>query len=265
MKSTAKNIIHISQKFLVLGAWIGLGWLAVSAVQLKKEMPVGEVVVEVFSNRGGIHLLDVAELEEYIGDWLTKEGNSFSISDFPAVKLSRFINDHPYVESASLYVSKNGNLKAEIMPAYPIARVIHPRGNSYLIDDKGNVMPITGKVALKLPVISGRVPNENAMEEDEVKRRMEISQLVTEIEKSEFLSVLVDQIIVTALGEYMIIPRVGNEKINLGVAERMEEKLMDLEDFYTEVIAQIGWNHYEAIDLKYAGQIVGKKKTKETP
>src|SRR5690554_2439196 len=62
---------------------------------------------------------------------------------------------------------------------------------------------------------------------------------------------------------FVLIPRVGDNKIIFGSAnsdEMVSNKFEKLTTFYDEVIPYEGWDKYESINLKFKGQIVAKKK-----
>jgi cell division protein FtsQ len=57
-----------------------------------------------------------------------------------------------------------------------------------------------------------------------------------------------------------LIPRVGAHIIKFGKFDHHLIKFRKLKAFYTEGLNHIGWNDYEIINLKYANQIICKKK-----
>lgn len=219
----------------------------------------------VLNSESKVHLLEDRKLSEYIHELLDDSVHTYRISEFPVAMLSKKLNDHPYVGEARIFVSKTGLLKVECLPNYPVARVIPARSKSYFVDYNGRVMPLTEDVQLRLPVVRGRVPDGNTEKEEDLRKLEEIGSLATIIGRSEFMTVLTDQILITALGDYVLIPSIGNEKIVLGSFERMEDKIIDTEEFYSQVIAQTGWNVYEKISLKFEGQVVATRREPASP
>jgi cell division protein FtsQ len=64
------------------------------------------------------------------------------------------------------------------------------------------------------------------------------------------------------------VPIVGDQKIVFGSAESEEEvenKCTRLKVFYKEVMPFEGWEKYEEINVKYEGQIVGRKRDAAKP
>ena len=55
------------------------------------------------------------------------------------------------------------------------------------------------------------------------------------------------------------LPLIGDQKIVLGSARKIEDKLHRLKIFYQQGMPYAGWNLYETINLKYNGQVVCRK------
>jgi len=83
--------------------------------------------------------------------------------------------------------------------------------------------------------------------------------LVKQILADEFLWAMVEQIYLNKQKEFILIPKLGKQKIYLGTYENMSDKLANLKLFYSKAIAEEGWQKYSAFDLRYDGQIVGRK------
>nr|MBS0037944.1 cell division protein FtsQ/DivIB [Saprospiraceae bacterium] len=265
MNLQSLKINEMFRTVLVLLAWGGFFWLAVSSFQYKNEMNLQNFEVVIINKENDLHLLEAAQIHQYVEAWLPDSINRIKLSEFQMAALQEHIMFHPYVKSGNLYIGKNGRVKIECIPRYPVARVVPARGDSYLIDHFGEIMPISDNLIIKLPVIRGRVPQFNSADEADLNRLAGLGMLFKEINRIEFLQVLIDQVVVTALGDYRLLPVMGTEIIEFGELERIEEKLMDLDEFYNQVIAQVGWNQYESINLKYEGQVVGKKKASTNP
>jgi cell division protein FtsQ len=74
---------------------------------------------------------------------------------------------------------------------------------------------------------------------------------------------LIGQVYREKNGDFVLIPIVGDQKINLGTAnsdEDVNDKFGRLLDFYKEAMPYEGWNKYSEISVKYEGQIVCRKR-----
>ena len=88
--------------------------------------------------------------------------------------------------------------------------------------------------------------------------------IVKSINDDPFTKSLIEQINIDDLGQYSLVPKVGNEKIVIGKLNNLQDKLSRLKFFYQEGLRYEGWNVYETIDLKNDNQVVCKKYESET-
>lgn len=156
------------------------------------------------------------------------------------------IQSHPMVESASVFLTVDGFLKAKIKQRTPIARVV---GNevSYYIDRQAKSMPLSENFSARVLLVLGAVKEEN---------NVEIHQLVTAILNDEFLKEQIIGIEKKPKNEYVLDTRVGNQKIILGRVENLNQKLKNLDSFYIKMMADSTINKYDSINLKYNKQVV---------
>ena len=79
------------------------------------------------------------------------------------------------------------------------------------------------------------------------------------IRENEFWNKMIQQVHVTDKNEFILIPLVGNHKIMFGDADEMEAKFHKLEIFYNQGLTYKGWQEYDVVDIRYKGQVVGRK------
>jgi len=156
------------------------------------------------------------------------------------------IRSHPMVESASVFLTVDGFLKAEIKQRTPIARVV-VNNKSYYIDRQAKSMPLSENFSARVLLISGAVKEgENA----------EIHELVTAILNNEFLKEQIIGVEIKPKNEYVLDTRVGDLKIILGEVENLDQKFKNLGSFYIKSMADSTIYKYDSINLKYNKQVV---------
>jgi len=79
------------------------------------------------------------------------------------------------------------------------------------------------------------------------------------VEKNPFWKAQFEQIFVNQDGDFVIIPKLGGQKIVFGGIENYEEKLRRLQLFYQYAITKAGWQKYNTINLNYNGQVICEK------
>jgi cell division protein FtsQ len=86
--------------------------------------------------------------------------------------------------------------------------------------------------------------------------KAQIVALVKYVENSDFWRAQISQIIVTDDRMFEVVPVLGKQKILIGDTSRLDEKFDNLYAFYKKVLNRIGWEKYEVLDVRYAGQVV---------
>ncbi len=176
--------------------------------------------------------------------------HNLPISNINKEELEELIDKIPYVKKAEVFNSLSGKLVIEIKQRNPIVRIL--KGNGYYIDEEGEKMPLSKNYTSRVLVVSGAV-NDQLIKE-------ELFDLVKFITNDEFWKSQITQIHVSGNKEYILIPRVGAHKIELGSIENYHRKFQKLSALYTEGFSKKGWNAYKNINLKYKDQVVCTKK-----
>ena len=87
-----------------------------------------------------------------------------------------------------------------------------------------------------------------------------VFQINNLIAKNELLKSQIGQVYVNSIGEYDLIPILGNHIIKLGKTVNVEEKMENLTSYYKKNLVTEDWDKYRTINLKYKDQIVCTKK-----
>ncbi len=72
-------------------------------------------------------------------------------------------------------------------------------------------------------------------------------------------AMLVDQLYSEKDGDIMMVSKLGENIIELGSPDNLEEKFSNLWTFYRKGMPRAGWNTYSKLSLKYNGQVVCTK------
>ena len=159
----------------------------------------------------------------------------------------------PLIRVGECYKTIGGYVVASIECRRPILRVIADSGDSFYLDEEGEVIDYIAK-AVYLPVATGHISREYAQ-----KYLLPLAQYLRD---EELWNAQVEQIHVTARGEVELVPRVGGHVIVLGKPNHYARKFDKLRIFYEKGLSQVGWDKYSRITLEYDNQVVGTKKKK---
>lgn len=189
------------------------------------------------------------------------------IKDISAGDIERRVREIRELESVEVYKTADGVLHIEADQRDPVVRIITSYGNSYYLDNEGEIIPHSLIYTPRLIVVNGNISipdnlisegNIRSLPEESMLKRM--LRIINTINEDEFWAGQIEQLWISDNGNIDIIPRVGNHVVKMGKPEGFEKKLGYLEDLYAQALPLAGWNKYREINLMYEGQIVCKKR-----
>jgi cell division protein FtsQ len=170
------------------------------------------------------------------------------------IKKNRFVKD------AQLYSDLKGNLVVKATLRRPVARLIRNDGPDGYIAEDGTVMPVSDKFTTRVVLISGSyirglLSLENLNKTEETKNLMTMLDMIRE---DDFWRAQIAQLDIDSKGHINIMPQIGGQIIEFGVANNLETKFKKMKIFYKEILPQRGWNTYKRVNLEYEGQIIAE-------
>ncbi len=164
---------------------------------------------------------------------------------------------HPAILKADAYktVARDssgykGVVTIKVRHRIPVLRVISADGNFFL-DKTGSRIPASVNFAANVPLVTGNVRRAEVFEE--------LLSFVNYIQEDHFWRAQIKQIHVTSDGELVLSTLAGNQLIDFGSTENMEEKFDNLHAFYEQVMNPHNWNKYKRIIVKFRNQVIAKK------
>ena len=157
---------------------------------------------------------------------------------------------NPLVESAVIYMTIDGSLKAVVTQRTPVARV-QTGGQVYYLDREGLKMPLSPNYSVSVLLVSGAVTDRDLPA---------VFQLVVKIRKDSFLKKNIVGIEKKSDGTFVLKTRMYEQQIQLGDIVNLDQKFKKLEAFYNKAILDKEIEIYKTIDLKYNNQVVCTKK-----
>lgn len=260
-------------KAVYIGSWVllGISFFAVLGFvgQTQSNRACTDIRIEIDRTNGNyfveeedIYAMVYHEMDTLVGR---------PISDIRTERLEQKINNHPSVFNTEVYKTINGHLVIQVKQRTPIVRLFSFDGDSYYLDSTGRVMPPSKKYTSRVFVATGYIYdsflNVNELNarrvSDSLKSRTLLDDIFTfaeYIRKDPLWKAQIEQLYVNKDFEIELIPRVGNHRIVFGDAIDLEEKFNRLKVFYKKGLNKTGWNEYSVINLKYANQVVCKKR-----
>lgn len=241
--------------FLLITAMILL-----SAVSRKKSSFASTVDVAVTPLQSGEKLLSEREIRQNL---LVAFGNTLEgteLAELEVERIERVLEENPFVEDAEAYLGQSNTLHIRIKQREPILRILDNTGGNYYLDNTGAKIPVSRLYTARVLVATGNIAAYTADFQEKKRNSLKnLFQLTKAIQEDAFLANLIQQVHVNNAGEFILVPLVGDQKIELGSIRNLEEKLSRLKTFYQEGMPYTGWRTYRTINLKYNGQVVCRR------
>jgi len=193
------------------------------------------------------------------------------ISQETLEEIYQLVNDIPWVEQTAVYRTINASVNVDIRLKKPLLRVINRQNESFYVDVNGNLFPLSEAHTARVMLVTGHVPASldetssfrSGRSKDKSEKAAEtlegIYTLASYIAGDPFLNAFIDNIYVHRDGHYDLTPKNGAHIIEFGDASDMEKKFNKLRTFYSRGINQVGWHHYNRVNVAYKNQVICSK------
>lgn len=168
------------------------------------------------------------------------------------------IKRNPYIAYVKVFNDMDGVINIEINQREPILRVLNAGGQDYYVDSKGLKMPMSPNFTANVLVATGNILEGFSGRVDTLLTRLgkDLYKVALYSKKDSLWDAQFEQMYVNEKKDIELVPRVGNQRIILGNADSLENKLENLLAFYKQGMPLVGWNAYKTINLKYHNQVV---------
>lgn len=173
---------------------------------------------------------------------------------------------NPFIEFAKVYADMDGIIQVEISQRQPIMRIMNQFDQDFYVDAHGLKIPLSNNFTARVLAANGFIeePFGNKVDTLHTQLARDVFKTADFITHDTLWNAQIAQIYVNQQHEMELIPRVGNHRILLGNADSLQTKFGNLLAFYKQAIPRVGWDAYSVINIKYANQVIGVKKTTET-
>ncbi|WMJ75497.1 cell division protein FtsQ [Cytophagaceae bacterium ABcell3] len=198
--------------------------------------------------------------EQEVLDLITNNNTELLIgkrlSEIDLEKIEKRIYAHKFVKEAQVYKSHNGELIAEIVQTRPVARIVQQHGPHAYISSEGNLLPFSPNFSARVMLVDGDFIGQFMKANFLAEEGQAYMDFFNRIDSDRFWKAQVAQVTIADNGEINITPQVGDEIIEFGKPEDIDEKLNKLKVFYKKILPLKGYNKYERVKLKFKNQII---------
>ena len=251
-------------KMLKRLAWVSLIFvsaaLVISAIERKEASLAQEVRIEIEPLPDSSLMINQEDIRLSIQRSFGFPMEGLPLSALDVERLERVLEEEPFILDADVFINARNALHIGVVQREPKLRIIDKNGLNYYLDETGFKMPLSKHFSTRVLVATGNIPPHVP---DFLERKQHVLKdlfyLKDLILEDEFLQALVEQIYVSSRSEYILIPKLGKQKIILGKLDDIEDKLKRLKVFYEEAVPYEGWRKYKTINLKFKDQVVCKR------
>ncbi|MCJ8209392.1 cell division protein FtsQ [Mucilaginibacter sp. RS28] len=180
--------------------------------------------------------------------------------------LENKLKANPFIEFAKVYADMDGVIRVEIEQRQPMMRIMNRFDQDFYVDQHGLKIPLSSNFTARVLAANGNIEEPFGGRVDSLHTTVakDLYKAAAFITADSLWNAQIEQIYVNDQHEMELIPRVGNHRILLGNADSLQTKFSNLLAFYKQGIPRVGWDAYEVINIKYANQVVGIKRTNGT-
>lgn len=245
MKMIVKKIVLLFLALLCFVAVVAGGaWCSAQ----RDSSPCAEVQIAVKDSLER-QFVDADELASYLRRHrLYPLGLSMESVDCQAIECC--LQEHEMVRKVECYKSSFGTVFVDVTQRVPVLSVVANDG-SYYVDSDRRVMPVRKQIDMDVPVFRGVVGPRAATEE--------YYDFVLWLRDNHYWDSRIRTIHVKH-PKYLVLNQEGQKaRIVLGTLDGYADKLGRLQKLYTKGLDKIGYPDYSEYDLRFEGQVVGRK------
>ncbi len=244
-----KKLLWASAVVLLVGV-AGLGWFSAN-----KRVVTGILVTVI--DKPLYEFVSEKEIQETIlKSGLCQIGSS-RLEDLDLRAIEEKVQTYNFVSECHAAKDLAGNLVVEVKQNRPLARIFRPNMQSEYLAANGKLMALSKKYTARVPVLTGegtyKIKGNYCIEDSIGKQLFKFFDFV---ESQEFWKTQITQIEWDKKNQIAFYTLAGNQRIEIGKAEYLDEKFAKLMTFYKEIIPVKGWGKYHRINVAYDKQII---------
>ncbi len=256
-----KKVIRTLKRLGWLALILLIGVLLVNMVKKKQTAKTAEVVVNIEHLPDGNNLLTRGDVFEMLDRSFGYSMEGIPQNTVDVERIEKVLKENPFVLDAETFLGADNTIQIDIEQRIPVIRIIDKMEASYYFDMDGNKMPTSKHFTARVLVATGNIsPHTPEFMEREHHPLNQLFDLSKKILADDLYRPMIEQIYVNNKREYILAPKLGNQKIFLGKYTNTDIKLENLKVFYRKAVANEGWRKYKSIDLRFKGQVIAEKR-----
>lgn len=205
-------------------------------------------------------LLDKKELQNVVTSYGSTYYLDKKIQNISLRSIEKKLEKIPLVKSSQAHVDLDGKIQVLVKEYSPVARLLRStigngnQADQYITQD-GHFIRTSEFFTPRVLVVYGPYFS-NQKSNLQGPRDQGILSILNFIQNDEFLKAQVAEMEVASDGGIVLMPTIGNTKIDFGLPSNIAMKFEKLKVFYEQIIPNKGWNRYAWVRLKYKNQLI---------
>lgn len=183
------------------------------------------------------------------------------IKAFDLRRMENQLKSNVWIKDAELFFDNSHILQVRVEERIPVARIFTTRGNSFYIDTSGERLPLSDKFSARLPVFTGFPSEKDNVKNTDSALVRGIIDISDYLLHNSFWMAQISEIDITPDNTFEMIPVVGNHVIVFGDGTDYDKKFKRLLLFYQQVLSKTGMDVYEKLNVQYARQVIGVRRS----
>ena len=257
MKRIDQKTMRVHGPWMAL--WLTIAVLAVIATGQRWRSGTSSAVVEIINPDQS--LITAMELKEEIENIFGFDLSGAMLQNLDLLEIEDAMSRHHLLEDLQVYIDASNQVRFKVRIREPVGRLYSTDGLSYYLDRTGAVFMANASQPVRTIIVSGHLPVTDTSHIGNSALIRDLHTLLTIARTEPFYNALIEQVVVRNDGEYLILPKVGTEKILIGTMDNVQGKLLKMREFYKKEMTKGNWGQYEIIDLRYKNQVIAVNKT----
>lgn len=188
---------------------------------------------------------------------LPERSAGMNLSDINTEVIGRNLAGIDKIEDATVVRLTNGMINVIVTPLVPVARIFDAN-TSYYINKDGKRIGANARYHTDVPVIEGHfAPADTAF------TPLSLMPLLDWLsDHTDTWGRYVTMIKVDSPTDIILIPAIAGHVVNFGAPTDFDSKFARLKTFYSKVLPVKGWEYYDTLSVKWAGQLVATRRVK---
>lgn len=201
-----------------------------------------------------IKFVKTSEIARELGE-LTVQAKGKKLLDIDTDCIETLLNKIDKIEKSSVVRLSDNYILVTVDPMQPVLRVFDG-DESYYINRTGKRISATARYHVDVPVVQGHFT-------DSTFQAINLLPLIDYISSDSLWNAVVSMVKVDSPNDVLLVPIIRGHVINIGTPDNFNDKFSRIRRMYSDVLPIKGWNHYDTISVKWAGQVVATRRHKK--